>query len=165
MSYYRPANTEFGPIGRVSLAYFMQHIVPPLPDDLDVDEVMKALRRASKGKRSLRHPGPFAQNGRWRGFATKSPSGDSRAPSLDHRTKEEGFKYFPSILTAISKVATSMLKNSTTPRRFVQKINPAQESPQELYPADTLPDAYIVPRGDVAVSDAASLDALYTAGW
>ena len=123
--------TNFGTIGRLSIEYFTEHIFPPLPEELDVDEVMTTLKRmGTKWRR------PFAKNGRWRGFAAKAP-GD------DDRTKEEGFRNFPDIVEAICKAGMS--KGCQPTMKLVQNTKDEDDG-DAIHPEDTLPDGCIVPR-------------------
>ena len=128
--------TRFGPTGSVSAEYFTEAILPPLPAGLDVDAVLKTMKRASRDKSSLRRLGPFAKNGHWRGFAVKTP-GDG------DRTKEQAFKNFPVVIDAIRKAARLKLTGAGRPNAFVQKIDKTEDRSPTQHPEDALPDAYI----------------------
>ena len=149
--------TKFGAAGRVSVEYFTKHILPPLPDGLDLDAIMETMKRASRNKKSSRRLGPFAQNGCWRGFAAKTP-GDG------DRTKEQAFKHFPAIIDAICKAARLKRKDATLSSAFVQKVKYEKDQSKTTHPDDTIPDACIVPRNpDGSISVA--LDTVTTVGW
>lgn len=123
-------------VNRVSLEYFTRHVLPPLPPLLDTDAVIRTLKRQGISNRSCR---PFAKNGRWRGFASKSPAdGD--------RTKNLAFKSFPSIVDAICKAATLKMHGVGTSMKFVQKPHEDLDQVEGPGPDQTLPDAYTVPR-------------------
>ena len=144
-----------GIVSRVSLDYFLQNILPPLPKGLDIDEVMNTLKRSGVTNKSRR---PFAKNGRWTGFAAKYPSDDSE------RTKEQAFRGFPGVVDAICKAATRRMSGVDPLNKFVQKINDEPYIVEEPMPDDTLPDACIVPRGGSG-HDAVTWDSVSAVGW
>ena len=151
----RDLETTVGKVGRVSSAYFVEHVLPLLPEELDVDAVMKAMERASRGKASLRRVPPFAKNGHWRGFAMMSPAdGD--------RKKDKAFKNFPAVIDAIRRTAVSKMQGVEPVSKFVQNTNVAEDP--ALHPADTLPDACIVPR-DSNSSTPVALSMVNAMGW
>lgn len=125
----------FGTISRVSLEYFTHKMLPPLPGELNIDELMKTLKRLGITNKSRR---PFAKNGHWSGFAAQTPL-------CGKRTKTQAFRSFPHIIDSIHKAVSLKTKGIVPPHKFVQKVNEEPDDVEQPFPADTLPDAYIVP--------------------
>ena len=141
----------WGTISRVSLEYFTQKMLPPLPEGVDLDDVMKTLKRSGITNKTWR---PFARNGHWSGYASKPPE-------YGERTKKQTFRSFPRIITAIRKAAMLRMKGVEPARKFVLTINDEPDEVEEPFPEDTLPDASIVP----CDTDIVTWDSISVAGW
>ena len=87
------------------------------------------------------------------------------SPGDGQRTKEQGFKNFPSVIQAICKAARLKANGSGPIGKLVQRINEAEDSCVDFLPEDTLPDAYIVPRDGAADGGTAAWDGITAVGW
>lgn len=119
--------TPLGRATRVSIAYFLDHVLPPLPSTVDPDEVLAKMQRA--GKKAGR---PITKAGRWWGFATD--------PARADRCEETSFVHFADMVRAVAKASAS--NGTNTPRKLLH--NPRQGTWSHLRQDADLPDAYVV---------------------
>ncbi|KAJ3531026.1 hypothetical protein NM688_g7632 [Phlebia brevispora] len=130
----RVESTDLGPAIQVSLQYFVNHVLPPLRPQIDVDAVLRKLKRVKKGKRQ-----PITKAGRWWGFA-KDPA---RTPISIQRS----YMHFPNLVRAIAR--------HSTPRGEEPSLqifhNPITALSINDRGETSMPDAYMAARGTSGV--------------
>lgn len=83
-------DTPGGTVHRLPTEYFLQHVLPPLPDGIDPQRVLAKVRRSGTKYRQ-----PITKQGRWRGFA--------QTPVQANRCEAASFTHFPDIVKSIAK--------------------------------------------------------------
>ena len=129
-------DTPLGAVHRLPTEYFLQHILPPLPECLDAETIVARIRRS--GSRSHR---PITKQGRWRGFAQN--------PAKMDRVEASSFTHFSDIVKAIARAgrADRLLPSLELLERDIYW--PVDEARSREPDITSLPDAYMVERGTI----------------
>ena len=137
--------TPVGRAQRVTTSYFLDNVLPPLPSELAVTDILASIRRYGKKSQRL-----ITQQGRWRGF--------SEDPAKDTRDKQNIFVHFAAIIETISRAGAA--RGQTSNAKLVQRLVRRAEVPEEP-DETTLPDGCIVPIG----SDKETWEDIAAVGW
>ena len=122
-------DTPGGTLYRLPTEYFLQHVLPPLPRNIDPNRILVQLRRSgSKFHRAI------TKQGRWRGF--------SQNPDSTTLREAESFRHFPDIVKAIAKAGARhglrpslqlIEKNICWPRSDKRSTEPEQLALPQIY--------------------------------
>ncbi|KAJ3531368.1 hypothetical protein NM688_g7587 [Phlebia brevispora] len=126
----RIESSEMGPITQIPLEYFVEHVLPPLHPDINVDAVFQKLKRAGKGTRR-----PITKSGRWWGFG--------QDPMNTRYSVSRSYVHFPKIIDAIVQYGA--------PHGFVPCLdfmhNPRPFPTHKTRDDSVFPDAFMLPSG------------------
>ncbi|KAJ3554522.1 hypothetical protein NM688_g3064 [Phlebia brevispora] len=126
----RVVSSEVGPVTQVPLEYFIEHVLPPLHPNIDIDTVLQDLRRAGRGNRH-----PITRSGRWWGFG--------QDPTSTKHSVSRSYIHFPKIVDAIVKYRAPHGMNPSVD--FMH--NPKPIPPWRKRGETAFPDAFMLLRG------------------
>ena len=138
-------DTPFGTLTCLPNEYFLQHVLPPLPADIDPKRVLSRMLHSG----SKRHR-PITKDGRWRGFPK-----DPKQLKWDH---DQPFVNFTAMVNAIAKAGAprgvepslkAVAKKREWPRPSVFLIQP-DVVPKDADWADIAVSGYLQTPSDVA---------------
>lgn len=123
--------TPAGKAVQVTASHFLNTILPPLPEKLDVNQILKRWKRCYKKSSSQK---PITLRGRWRGFP--------QDPAASRSSRKTSFKHLLDVFNAIRNAST--VEPAAASRRLQNNPHPVEMSSCDTRDYNSLPDAFFL---------------------